>query len=161
VSKELDTESSATTPVSGQGVVGPLSNPQKITLFRSLFQGREDIFARRWENPRNGKTGYSPACLNDWKRGICQKLGSPGEKKRSGSVCGVCRQQAFIPVTDDEIAKHLKGIQVVGLYPLLVNETCWLLAVDFDKISWQDDALSFAERAQGKAYLSASSKPVR
>jgi hypothetical protein len=50
-----------------------LSNADKITLFRSLFRGRDDVFPRRWENPKSGKIGYAPACRNEWIRGICDK----------------------------------------------------------------------------------------
>jgi hypothetical protein len=47
----------------------PTSNQEKVSLFRSLFRGREDVFPLRWENPRTGKSGYSPACKNEWKKG--------------------------------------------------------------------------------------------
>jgi hypothetical protein len=50
-----------------------LSNDEKIALFRSLFRGRDDVFLRRWENPKTGKSGYSPICRNEWVRGICEK----------------------------------------------------------------------------------------
>jgi hypothetical protein len=45
----------------------------KIKLFRSLFRGRDDVFARRFENQMTGKAGYAPACANEWVRGICRK----------------------------------------------------------------------------------------
>ncbi|HUI65691.1 MAG TPA: DEAD/DEAH box helicase family protein, partial [Bacteroidota bacterium] len=122
-----------------------LTIPEKITLFRTLFRGREDVFARRWENLRTGKTGYAPACTNDFKRGICEKLGSPGEKKHPGLVCGTCRRQAFIPVSDDEIERHLRGGQLMGIYPLLLDERCWLLAIDFDGDSWLEDLQSYSD----------------
>src|SRR6266481_4560494 len=69
-----------------------MSNADKIALFRSLFRGREEIFPRRWENAKTGKSGYSPACANEWVRGICEK---PRIK------CMECPNQAFIPVSDD------------------------------------------------------------
>ena len=79
-------------------VAGPaaLSNADKIALFRSLFRGRDDVFPRRWENPKTGKTGYAPACRNEWVRGICEK---PRIK------CTDCPNQAFVPVTDDVVRK--------------------------------------------------------
>lgn len=123
----------------------PFSNPKKIALFRSLFRGREDVFARRWENSRTGRSGYAPACSNEWKSGICEKLNGNRERKTSRMVCGTCGHQSFLPITDDEIAGHLKGLQVIGVYPLLVDETSWFLAVDFDKTSWQDDIAAFRE----------------
>jgi hypothetical protein len=120
----------------------PASNNEKIALFRSLFRGREDVFALRWENPRTGKSGYAPACTNEWQDGVCEKK---GRAKHGGSaVCGTCKAQAFRPVTDDEVARHLKGGQTMGVYPLLQNDTCWFLAVDFDGDQWQRDAAAFS-----------------
>src|SRR5687768_1491087 len=46
------------------------SNAAKVALFLSLFHGRDDVFPRRWENPKSGKVGYSPVCRNEWIRGI-------------------------------------------------------------------------------------------
>jgi hypothetical protein len=114
------------------------SNSEKISLFRSLFRGREDVFPKYWENPRAGKSGYSPACANEWDDDLCEKKKVP-RGGRSRITCGNCPNQAFLPVTDEEIASHLKGLQVMGVYPLLKDETCWFLAADFDKESWHDD----------------------
>jgi superfamily II DNA or RNA helicase len=121
-----------------------LSNAEKIAQFRSLFRGRDDVFPRRWENSKTGKAGYAPACRNEWVRGICEK---PRIK------CGDCPNQAFIPATDEVVRSHLLGRDVsnpglpgsfvAGIYPLMADETCWFLAVDFDKQSWQRDALAF------------------
>jgi len=124
-------------------VEAPTTNAGKISLIRSLFRGREDVFPRRWENTRKGKSGYSPACDNDWEYGLCEKKRGPGAGRHA--TCGECRNQAFIAVSDEEVAKHLRGDQVMGLYPLLPDETCWLLAADFDKKSWQDDITTFVE----------------
>jgi hypothetical protein len=33
----------------------------------------------------------------------------------------------------------------MGIYPMLQDETCFLLAVDFDKEGWQEDAKAFWE----------------
>ena len=64
----------------------PTSNAQKIALFRSLFRGREDVFARRWQNPKTGRSGYSPACANEWKHGVCGKGIGAGRR----ATCGDC-----------------------------------------------------------------------
>ena len=72
----------------------------KVALFRRLFAGRSDVFPLRWENAKTGKAGYAPACANEWIRGVC---GKPQVK------CGECPHQAFTPVTDDIIDKHLRG----------------------------------------------------
>ena len=131
----------------------PTSNAQKIALFRSLFRGREDVFARRWQNPQSGKSGYAPACANEWKFGVCPKGNGAGRR----STCGDCASQAFLPLTDHEVAGHLRGDQVVGVYPLLVDETCWFLAADFDKRAWQEDAGGSSRRARRAAFPSPSS----
>jgi hypothetical protein len=108
--------------------------------FRSRFRGREDVYPRRFESRRTGKSGYAPACANEWVRGICEK---PHIK------CAVCPHRPFLPVTDDVIRWHWSGRDagdqpfVAGVYPLLVDETCRFLAADFDEAGWQSDALAF------------------
>ena len=85
---------------------------------------------------KNGKTGYSPACGNEWVRGICDK-----RKVK----CVECPSRRFLPVTDDVVRQHLSGADkngrdfVAGVYPMLLDETCYFLAADFDKESWRDD----------------------
>ena len=74
---------------------------------------------------------------------MCEKKKGPGGGKRA--TCGECPNRAFIPVSAEELAKHLRGDQVMGVYPLLVDETCWLLAADFDKKTWQEDVAAFAD----------------
>lgn len=76
------------------------SSAEKIELFRRLFAGRPDVFPVRWENRRSGGSGYSPACSNEWAKGIC---GKPRVK------CGECPHQAFVPPSEDVIEKHLRG----------------------------------------------------
>jgi superfamily II DNA or RNA helicase len=118
-------------------VTNSSSSAEKIELFRRLFAGRPDVFPVRWENRKDGRSGYSPACSNEWAKGIC---GKPKVK------CGECPHQAFIPPAEGIIEKHLRGGDlrsgdfVAGVYPLLQDETCWFLAADFDKDSWADDA---------------------
>ncbi len=114
----------------------PSTAAEKVTLFRSRFRGREDVYPRFWSNARTGRKGYAPACGNEWVRGVCEK---PRVK------CGECPNQAFLPVEDQVILDHLQGRHVIGAYPLLPDETCWFLAVDFDKASWTDDVAAFVE----------------
>ncbi|MGA9751733.1 MAG: DEAD/DEAH box helicase family protein [Acidobacteriota bacterium] len=121
-----------------------LSSLEKVRLFRSLFRGREDLFARRWENLKTGRSGYAPACENEWVAGVCAKIRSGGNRK-AGNVCGECKNQRFLPVTEEQIARHLKGLQVMGVYPLLLDETCWFLAADFDGDAWLEDVEAFAK----------------
>jgi len=119
----------------------------KISLFRTLFIGREDIYARRWESSRSGKTGYQPACRNEWIKGLCRK---PEVK------CGECPARDFLHLTNSVIQNHLKGFDpdetprsvskrdfTVGIYPLLPDNACWFIAADFDKDTWMEDICTF------------------
>ncbi len=115
------------------------SKAGKIALFRSLFRGRDDVYPKFWHNPRNSRSGYAPACQNEWVSGVCNK---PRIK------CGECPNQAFFSVTDQVIEDHLRGRHVVGVYPLLANDTCWFLAADFDAEGWQADVTALVETAR-------------
>lgn len=117
----------------------------KIALFRSLFRGREDVYARRFESARTGKTGYHPVCRNEWKKPVC---------KKPRIRCGDCPKRDFLPLTDEVVRNHLLGKDpesrsmrdfTIGLYPLLTDETCWFLAADFDKHTWIEDIGSVRE----------------
>ena len=122
------------------------SSREKIELFCRLFAGRPDVFPVRWESSRSGRSGYSPACFNEWVKGIC---GKPRVK------CRECPQQKFVPLDAGVIERHLRGGRdgnfVAGVYPLLQDDTCWFLAVDFDKASWADDASALIETCRAKA----------
>src|SRR5437016_14151152 len=91
----------------------------KIKLFRSLFRGRDDVYPRRFESRKTGKSGYAPACANEWVRGICEK---PRIK------CAECPHRRFLSVTDDVIRWHLAGRDdagqtfVVVVYPMRLDE---------------------------------------
>ncbi len=113
-----------------------LSTDEKIALFRRLFRGRVDVYPVRWESKTSGKSGYAPACGNEWRPGICEK---PRIK------CGDCSHRLMLPFSDDVIFGHLAGKHTVGIYPLLPDDTCHLLAVDFDETEWREDARAFAQ----------------
>ncbi len=123
-------------------VTNSSSPSDKIALFRSLFRGREDVYPRRFESRKTGKAGYAPACANEWVRGVCGK-----PKIR----CAECPHRRFLPITDEVVRWHLSGRDdlgrsfVMGIYPMLLDETCLFLAVDFDKESWLADAGAFVE----------------
>jgi len=112
---------------------------EKVRLFRSLFRGREEVFPARFVSKQTGKSGYAPECSNKFVRGVC---GLPAVK------CGECPNQAFLHVDDQAIMNHLRGHHVMGVYPMLQDETCWFLAVDFDKAAWQEDVTAFVETCQ-------------
>ena len=113
-----------------------LSTDEKVALFRSLFRGRTDVFPIRWESKTSGKSGYSPACANEWQPGICEK---PRIK------CSDCGNRRLIPLSDAVIFDHLTGERTVGVYPLLSDDTCYFLAVDFDEAEWREDVQAFVQ----------------
>jgi superfamily II DNA or RNA helicase len=114
----------------------PKTPAAKVKLFRSLFRGREDVFPTRFVSRKTGKPGYAPACRSKFVKGVCEL---PRIK------CGDCPNQAFMPVDDAAVIGHLTGRHVMGVYPLLQDETCWFLAVDFDRSMWLPDVTAFAE----------------
>lgn len=107
---------------------------EKLALFKSLFKGREDVYALRWCNKEGSKSSYSPACLNEWKQGICNK----GKIK-----CSQCKNRNYAKLDDDIIKKHWKGQKIVGIYPMLKDNTCFFLAADFDGEHWKEDVNAY------------------
>jgi len=99
--------------------------PEKIALFMSLFTGRTDVFAKRWVNSKTGKPGYSPDCYNFWKTTCSRRNGIKVK-------CGECPARRFVPFDDRIILEHFLGKRVVGVYPMIPDETCRFLAFDFD-----------------------------
>jgi hypothetical protein len=113
-----------------------LSTDEKVALFLRRFRGRTDVFPIRWESKTTGKSGYAPACANEWRAGVCEK---PRIK------CADCANRLLIPLSDAVIYKHLAGDHTVGVYPLLEDDSCHFLAVDFDEADWRDDARAFMQ----------------
>ncbi len=122
-------------PVAAVVSAVPLSTDDKVALFRRLFRGRTDIYPVRWES-KAGKTGYSPACANEWRAGVCEK---PRIK------CADCGHRLHVPLTDQTIYDHLAGRHTIGVYPLLADDSCHFLAVDFDDADWRSDARAFIQ----------------
>ncbi|MCL2081797.1 MAG: DEAD/DEAH box helicase family protein [Oscillospiraceae bacterium] len=112
------------------------SPEEKIKIFMSLFRGRHDVYAKRWESRKKGTSGYSPVCAYEWKRGICQK---PKIK------CSSCTKKKYLPINQEVISSHLMGESVLGIYPLLKDETCCFVVIDFDKNRWREDVTAFRE----------------
>ena len=122
-----------------------LSLEEKVALFRSIFRGREDVFARRWQSNKSGKSGYQPVCNNEWRVGVCEK----------GKVqCAECKSRDFKQLGYDDVYRHLvgrdsDGCDVIGIYPIVDNNTCYFLCADFDDksslVGYRDDVLAFAE----------------
>ena len=117
----------------------PRTVADKLKVFRELFRGRSDLYPKRFVAKKTGKPGYAPACANKFVPGVCEL---PKVK------CGDCTKQAFLPFDDTAVFAHLKGNHVIGVYAMLPDETCWFLAVDFDKGTWTEDARAFVETAR-------------
>ncbi len=119
--------------------INKYSSPnEKINLFCSLFKGREDVFARRWFSQSLNKGGYQPVCENEWKEGVCNK------KKYK---CNECPNRKLAALKENDIYKHLEGKDyycrdVVGLYPLLKNDNCCFLVLDFDDEKYKEDMIA-------------------
>lgn len=120
-----------------------LSLDEKIALFRNFFKGRDDVFARRWFNKATEKGGYQPVCINEWRRGICDK------KKHK---CAECPNRNFATLTNQDIYRHLEGkdengCDVIGLYVVTSDNKCSFLCADFDDKNcthgYKSDVLAF------------------
>ncbi len=130
---------SESTVLNRQPTITNLSEPtEKIKLFMALFRGRDDVYAKRWENSKKGTSGYSPVCLNEWKIGLCRK---PVGK------CNDCDHKSYATLDERVIDEHLRGRGnfVAGIYPLCQDETCYFLAIDFDDGEWQKDISTLRE----------------
>lgn len=117
-----------------------MSMSEVIALYRDLFYGRQDVYAVRWDNEKAGTHGYAPKCKNEWDRNIC------GKSMRIKGACKKCAYRENQEVTEAAIKQHLAGTGrnalVMGVYPLLENETCKFLAIDFDKGNWKEEILA-------------------
>jgi superfamily II DNA or RNA helicase len=136
-------------PEAGAVVTAVSPADAKLALFRALFSGRDDVYATRWEG-RGGKSGYTPACANEWNRAVCAK---PRVR------CSACAHRALLPLTDRVVRDHLTGRQTIGIYPLRPDETCRFLVLDFDKAEWRRDVavvLVACKQAGAPAYVEVS-----
>lgn len=116
---------------------------QRKDLFRSLFKGREDVFALRWTSHDGSKSGYMPACSNRWTS-LC-------DRKRY--KCDNCPNRQFVALGDAEIYNHLCGVDkwgkpfTIGVYAILSDDTCNFQCADFDdkncKHGYKKDVLAF------------------
>lgn len=113
------------------GPVTMESSPEaKVRLFQDLFRARSDVYAVRWENSRDGRSGWVPAVAGGWRKGT--------------SIAGT----SFLPLTPLVVADHLRGAQHIGLYPLTEQDTCWWVAADFDGGAAMLDAMAYVKAAR-------------
>ncbi len=117
---------------------GVLQPAEKVALFLSLFGARRSVYPKLWENPKAGKKGYSPACENEWRRGVCAK---PKVK------CSECRHQKFPPLDASAVEAHLRGAHTVGTYAIREDDSCIFLAADFDEDGWWEEAQAYGQVA--------------
>lgn len=115
-----------------------------IHLFKSLFTGREDVFAIRWE--KGNKNGYMPAYFYDPYRYKTHKM--------NGGTFQTYTDKEYLPLIEREIEKHLNGEQHVGVYPLLKDNTSWFIVADFDKVDWINDCKKFIKACNEKGIAS-------
>lgn len=126
-----------------------LTIKEQINLFRPIFKGREDIFAKRWE--KGSKNGYMPAYFYDPYRYKAHQM-------RGGSFKDFT-EKSYLQLNDDQILKHLNGEQLIGIYPLLQHNTSWFIVADFDKANWEKeckDFISICAKQNIPAYLERS-----
>ncbi|MBW7893473.1 MAG: DEAD/DEAH box helicase family protein [Opitutaceae bacterium] len=117
----------------------PHTPAEKVALFLELFGTRRMVYPKRWENNKTGKNGYSPACDNEWRAGICQK---PKVK------CSECLHQRFPALDEAAIEAHLRGHHTIGVYAINTDDACRFLAADFDGEDWRNDVLAYREAAE-------------
>ena len=125
----------------------PFSN--QIHLIKSLFKGREDVFAIYWET--ENKSSYMPAYHYDPYLYRTHRM--------KGGIFQNFNNKTLLKLTDEEIVKHLNGEKLIGIYPLLTDNTSWLIVADFDEVNWIEDAKKFINTCNEKnipAYLERS-----
>lgn len=143
VNGELNVSKKASSPHEMLNNTQSLSLKDKVELFQSLFKGREDVFAKRWYSETTKKAGYQPVCEREWNRGFCDK------KKYK---CAECPNRQFAHLSYEYIYNHLAGKDalgrdVIGVYPILMDNTCYFICADFDDKScehgYKNDVLAF------------------
>ena len=127
---------SQNTPKPAHAIVpeAELTPKEKIALFASLFTGRTEVYATRWTS-KTGKSGYSPHCANRFAPNCTKK-------------CHLCSQRNYVPVTEQTYFSHLKGQIVMGVYPLLSDNTCHFALLDFDDQNWHRDGRAVIKTAR-------------
>lgn len=129
------------TEVSGF-VTAASSAEEKLALFRSLFVAHADVYAKSYFNRKSSHIGYTPACTNEWKRGVC------GKTRRPPIKCADCENRSFLPLDDATLIRHFQGdfregFGVVAVYPLTEGSRTRFLAADFDGADWKAAASAF------------------
>lgn len=122
----------------GRGIRGDnlcMTNQEKIVIFSSIFRGRTDAYPRRWE--KNGKSGWTPAYSFDWNEFNAHRA--------KGGTIKTFENKKLSPVTDEVLLNHLLGKEMVGVYPILQDNTSYFIAADFDEKEWKIDSVKFID----------------
>lgn len=121
----------------------------KLELFRNLFTGRKDVYAHGYRR-KDGGIGYTPACANEWKSGICPKA------NRQRAKCAECGNRVFPELSDAAIISHFKGSDdrlrdVIGQYVLDKDGNTKVLVIDFDGADWKEatNAIRLVAKSHG------------
>ena len=125
------------------------SEIEKLTIFKHLFKGREDVFALHWQ--KENKSGYMPAYQYEPYMYRLHKM--------KGGTFKDYKDKTFQPLTDQQLLKHLNGKQLIGIYPLLKDNTSCFIAADFDQKNWKEECISFLQSCEKEnipAYLERS-----
>ena len=115
---------------------------QKLEIFMGYFKGRDDVYPYLSINKNNPNVKYYiPACVNEWKKGVCNKT--------MGKLCKACQYRESKPISKDTIKNHIYDNNTIGIYPMLEDETCYFIAFDFDdkkdENHVKEDVLAFAK----------------
>lgn len=110
-----------------------MTNHEKLELYKSIFQGRTDVYPRRWE--KNGKSGWSPVYSFDWDE-------FNDHRAKSGTIKNF-ENKILQPITDDILLNHLIGKETIGTYPILPDNTSYFIVADFDEAEWKTDSQKF------------------
>ena len=116
-----------------------ISSEEKVRIFMEVFKGRTDLYAKRWTSNKTGKSGYSPVCKNEFSTYKCDK---PRVK------CNECPYRKLLPLTEEVVLKHLKGEITIGIYPLLPDDSCDFLVIDFDKKTYTNKLCDRANKSK-------------
>lgn len=111
-----------------------MSMTDKINIYMNYFKGRTDVYAQRWET--QGKNGYSPVCGNKSILGLCDI---------AKYKCKNCPNQIYKQLTEKEIIEHIRGNITIGIYPMLDDDTCNFIAVDFDETDYKESVNAFID----------------
>ena len=120
------------------------SLPEQVQLFKSVFKGRDDVFAIRWE--KGNKSGYMPAHSFD-------PYFYRAHKAKGGTFHNY-KDKTYLALTDAQIEKHLKGDQIAGIYPLLTDNTSWFITADFDEEKWEEECQACVSACKEKGITS-------